>query len=142
MTKKTETTAIEKLAANALETRFENIPQDTLEATKYRIVDTLGCLIGGATDTGNPELLGLLREQGGFKEATILIHGDRVPVANAALMNCVMARSFDFEPVSPLVEGFTCPGHISGTTIPAALTLAEVANASGQELMTSLIVGD
>ena len=142
MTKKTETTAIEKLAANALETRFENIPQDTLEATKYRIVDTLGCLIGGATDTGNPELLGLLREQGGFKEATILIHGDRVPVANAALMNCVMARSFDFEPVSPLVEGFTCPGHISGTTIPAALTLAEVANASGQELLTSLIVGD
>jgi 2-methylcitrate dehydratase PrpD len=142
MTKKTEATAIEKLVANALETRFEDISQDTLEATRYRIIDTLGCLIGGATDTGNPELVNLLREQGGKGEATILIHGDRVPVASAAFMNCIMARSFDFEPVSPLVDGFSCPGHISGTTVPSALTLAETVNASGQEMLTALIVGN
>lgn len=142
MTKKAETTAIEKLTANALETRLENIDKDTLEATKYRVIDTLGCLIGGATDTGNPELVKLLKEQGGKKEATILIHGDKIPVASAALVNCIMARSFDFEPVSPLVDGFSCPGHISGTTIPAALTLAEVVDASGPEMLTALIVGN
>ena len=63
------TTAIEKLAANALGTRFESFDKDTVETTRYRIIDTLGCLIGGATDTGNPELLKLLKEQGGKKEA-------------------------------------------------------------------------
>ncbi|MGD0779602.1 MAG: MmgE/PrpD family protein [Dehalococcoidales bacterium] len=135
-------TAIERIVANALETRFENIDEDTLETTKYRIIDTLGCLIGGATDTGNLELLKLLKEQGGRKEATILIHGGKAPVANAAFINCIMARSFDFEPVSPLVDGFSCPGHISGTTIPTALTLAETVNASGKELITALLVGD
>jgi 2-methylcitrate dehydratase PrpD len=138
----TEPTAIEKIAANVIDTRFENFDKDTLETTKYRIIDTLGCLIGGASDTGNPELLKLFKEQGGKKEATILIHGDKVPVASAALMNCIMARSFDFEPVSPLYEGVSCPGHISGTTIPAAVTLAEMVNASGKELITALLVGD
>ena len=137
-----EPTAIEKLAANALGTRFESFDKDTVETTRYRIIDTLGCLIGGATDTGNPELLKLLKEQGGKKEATILIHGDKAPVVNAATMNCIMARSFDFGPVSPLVDGVSCPGHISETTVPAALTIAEMVNASGKEFITALLVGD
>jgi len=103
-------TAIEKLSANVIDTRFEDLEPATVETTKYRIVDTLGCLIGGSTDTGNPELAGLLKDEGGKEEATILIHGGKVPAGNAALVNSVMARSFDFEPVSPLVEGVNTPG--------------------------------
>jgi 2-methylcitrate dehydratase PrpD len=134
--------AIEKLSANVLETRFERFDKATLETTKYRIIDTLGCLIGGAADTGNPELIDLFRNEGGHEEATILIHGGRVPVANAAFANCIMARSFDFGPVSPLVDGFSCPGHVSETTVPTALTLAEAAGAGGREMITALLVGD
>jgi hypothetical protein len=137
-----ESTAIEKLAENALETRFENFTKETLEITTYRIIDTRGCLIGGATDTGNPELLKLIRENDGKKEATILVHGGKAPVADAAFINCIMARSFDFGPVSPLVDGVSCPGHISETTVPAALTLAEAVNAGGKEFITALLVGD
>jgi 2-methylcitrate dehydratase PrpD len=140
--KNIENTAIEKLAANSLETRFENFDKATLESTKLRIIDTLGCLIGGSTDTGNPELARLLKESGGKEEATVLVHGGKAPAQNAALVNCVMARSFDFEPVSPLVDGVSCPGHISGTTVPTALTMAEYANASGREMITALLVGD
>ena len=115
-----KSTEIENLAANTLETRFDDINKETVETTKYRIIDTLGCLIGGSTDTGNTELAGLLRDEGGKEEATILIHGGKIPAANAALVNCVMARSFDFEPVSPLLDGVSWPGHISGTTVPTA----------------------
>ncbi len=116
-------TALERMLENALETRFENFDKDTLETTKYRVIDTLGCLIGGATDTGNPELVKLIKENAGKKEATILVHGGKAPVAETALVNCVMARSFDFGPVSPLVDGVSWPGHISETTVPTALTL-------------------
>jgi 2-methylcitrate dehydratase PrpD len=137
-----DSTAIEKLAANVLETRFENFDRATLEATKYRIIDTLGCLIGGSADTGNPELVGLLRREGGREEATILVHGGKIPAAGAALANSVMARSFDFEPVSPLVDGFSCPGHVSGTTVPTAVSMAEAANADGREMIATLLVGD
>ena len=135
-------TAIEKIAANILDTRFDNFDAATLEKTRYRIIDTLGCLIGGATDTGNPELVNLFRETGGKEEATILIHGGKIPVGNAAFANSVMARSFDYEPVSPLVDGFSCPGHISGTTVPTAVSMAECADADGKELITALLVGD
>jgi 2-methylcitrate dehydratase PrpD len=40
------------------------------------------------------------------------------------------------------VNGFSCPGHISETTVPTALTLAEAVNASGRDLITALLVGD
>lgn len=135
-------TAIEKLAANAVETRFEDLDPAAVETTRYRIIDTLGCLIGGSTDTGNPELAGLLKDEGGKEEATILIHGGKIPAGNAALINSVMARSFDFEPVSPLVDGVNTPGHISGTSVPTALTMTEAVDASGRELITALLVGD
>lgn len=137
-----DNSVIEKIAANVLETRFENIDAATLEKTKYRIIDTLGCLIGGSTDAGNPELISLFRDTGGKEEATILIHGGKVPVGNAAFVNSIMARSFDFEPVSPLVEGFSCPGHISGTTVPTAVSISELVDADGKELISALLVGD
>ncbi len=134
--------ALERLVENALATRFESFDKATLENARYRIIDTLGCLIGGATDAGNPELLRLIKDNGGKAEATILVHGGKAPVGEAALVNCIMARSFDFEPVSPLVEGISCPGHISGTTVPTAFSLAEATGTSGRDLVTALLVGD
>ncbi len=142
MNKPAEQTAIERLIDNILDTRYENFSGELLETTKYRIIDTMGCLIGGYGDTGNHELLKLLKDKGGKKEATILIHGDKAPAAEAALMNSIMARSFDYGAVSPLVDGVSCPGHISETTVPSAFTLAEVANASGKEFITALLAGD
>jgi 2-methylcitrate dehydratase PrpD len=141
MDNKTET-AIEKLAANVVDTRFENFDKATLENTRYRIIDTLGCLIGGSGDTGNPELVNILRGHGGREEATILVHGGKVPASEAALINCVMARSFDFGPVSPIVEGVHTPGHISETTVPTVVSLAEAVNASGREMVCALLAGD
>lgn len=138
----TNETAIEKLSANVIDTRFEDLDPTTVESTKYRIIDTLGCLIGGSRDTGNPELVGLLKDEGGKEEATILVHGGKVPAGNAALVNSVMARSFDFEPVSPLVDGINTPGHVSGTTVPTAVTMAEAVNAGGREMIAALLVGD
>ncbi len=70
------------------------------------------------------------------------MHGGKVPAASAALVNSVMARSFDFEPVSPLVDGVNTPGHISGTTVPTAVSLAEAVNASGREMVCALLAGD
>ncbi len=138
----TNSTPVEKLTANVLETRFENFSPATLERTKLRIIDTVGCLIGGSGDTGNPELVGLLQDEGGKEEATILVYGGKVPTANAAMVNSVMSRSFDFEPVSPLVDGVNTPGHVSGTTVPTAISIAEAVNASGREMIAALLVGD
>ena len=133
---------LEKMIDNILSTRFENIPGAAVDHAKDRIIDTVGCLICGANDSGNPELLKIVRGWGGNPEGRIFVHGDRVPVGTAAMVNCIICRSFDFEPVSPLVDGKSAPGHISGTTVTTALTVGDAYDVSGKELLSALLVGD
>ena len=133
---------LDKLIDNILNTKLEDIPAATVDHAKNRLFDVIGCMICGANDYGNPELLEVIRDWGGKPEARIFVHGHKVPAPMAALVNCVMARSFDYEPVSPLVDGKSIPGHISGTTTMTALTVGDMLNVSGKELLTAMLVGD
>jgi len=58
------------------------------------------------------------------------------------MMNSIMARSYDFEPVGPFVDGRNTPGHISGTTVPTAIAVAEQRGMSGKDILTAIILGD
>jgi 2-methylcitrate dehydratase PrpD len=131
-----------KMIDNVLNTRLENIPKAAIDHAKDRIIDAVGCLICGANDSGDPELLKVVRDWGGKPEGRVFVHGDKVPVGNAALVNCVICRSFDFEPVSPLVDGESSAGHISGTTVTTALTVGDVYNVNGKELLAALLASD
>ncbi|MBN1191746.1 MAG: MmgE/PrpD family protein [Dehalococcoidales bacterium] len=142
MSSYTEGAFLGRMIANILDTQYENFTPAVIDHAKKRIIDSLGCLICGANDTGNSELLEIVRGWGGSPEATILVHGDKVPAGTAAMVNCIICRSFDFEPVSPVIEGRSTAGHISGTTVMTALTVGEVADISGKELITALLVGD
>jgi 2-methylcitrate dehydratase PrpD len=133
---------IEDLTRNILETRFESFDRETVEQAKNRVLDVVGCLIGGAYDPAAKMMVDLVKGWGGVEESTILVHGGKAPAHNAAMANSIMARSLDFDPVEPYVEGVRTPGHVSGTTVPVALAVAEQRGASGQELITALILGD
>jgi 2-methylcitrate dehydratase PrpD len=125
-----------------LDTSFEHLNPTTVQGARERIIDTIGCSIGGANAAGCQMLLGLLREWGGGQEATILAHGGKLPAHNAAMMNSIMARSYDFEPCGCRVADKTTPAHISGTTVPTALAVGEQMAVSGKELLAALILGD
>jgi 2-methylcitrate dehydratase PrpD len=133
---------IAELIRNVLETPFERFSPDEVERARAKLLDVTGCMIGGAKGPGCSMLLDLVSEWGGLQEGMILAHGIKVPLHNAALVNSVMARSYDFEPTGPLVDGKSTPAHLSGTTVPTAVTVAEQRNASGKDLLTALIVGD
>jgi 2-methylcitrate dehydratase PrpD len=142
MSNTTESTAIERLSANVVDTRFENFDQATLDYAKTRVIDTVGCCIGGSKALGNLELLKLVRDWGGKKEATILIHGGKVPAQNAAMVNSIMARSFDFGTVGAVYEDRSSVSHLSETTVMTAITMGEVKNVNGKELLCALLIGD
>jgi 2-methylcitrate dehydratase PrpD len=131
-----------ELARNIVETEFDAFDSSTVEKARMRIIDVVGCALGGATATGCSMLLDLMREWGGAGESTVLAFGDKLPVHHAAMVNSVFARSYDFEPTGALVEGKSTPSHISGTTVPAALSVAEAKGTSGKELLTAMILGD
>ena len=131
-----------EVVSNILDTSFESFELATVNHAKKRLMDTIGCLIAGANETGCAQVRGLVKEWGGKEESTILIHGGKVPSHHAAMINCMMARAYDFEPVSPCVDGKDTPGHISGTTVPTAVSVAEHRGVSGKDLLTALILGD
>jgi 2-methylcitrate dehydratase len=134
MSKITQNTAVQALAENALKTRFEDLDQETIETIKGRVIDILGCAISGANASGNRELIDLVKGYGARGEATILVHGGKVLVQDAAMLNAVMTRSYDFEEQSPVA-------HQNASVIPVALALSEMQQLSGKDFLTALIAG-
>ena len=135
-------TVSEQLVENILQTQFGSLDKEVVDSAKNRIIDVVGCLIAGANASGCSMIVDLVRKWGGAEESSILVHGGRGPAHNVAMANSTMARSYDFEPCAPYVDGKSLPGHISGSTVPTAIAVAEQTGASGKELITALVVGD
>jgi 2-methylcitrate dehydratase PrpD len=131
-----------ELAANVAQIRFESLDREFVEKAKIRILDTIGCIVAGAESPGCRMMLNLIRKWGGAKESTLIAYGGRVPAHNAAMMNGLLARSCDFEPVEAEGKHKGLPSHISGTTVPTALAMAEQQAAGGKDLITALVAGD
>ena len=125
-----------KFVQYVVETKFEDIPQEVASIMKDVTLNALGAIISGATVQGCPEAVKQCKDWGGKREATILIHGGKVPAYNAAFANSFMARAVG-------VDEVITPGiHIGGSSVPTALAVSElVGGCTGKEFLTALIVG-
>jgi len=133
----------EIIASHLVKTSFSDLPQKAIDRAKVRILDSIGVLIAGAGAAGNEAAINLIKSWGGAEESTILVYGGKVPAHQAAFVNSLMTRSYDFEAVEAEgADGKTGPAHISGSTVPAALATAEKQGASGKDLLLALILGD
>ena len=115
---------------------FETIPQEPLGTIRNMVLRVLGTTIAGSSAEGCGAMVEFYKEMGGKEEATILIHGGKVPAQNAAFVNSVMARALDFcDAMAPGV-------HIGSSAVPAAFAAAELAGGcSGRDFLTALTVG-
>jgi 2-methylcitrate dehydratase PrpD len=125
-----------KLARYLLDTRFEDLPKEPVDVIKNVVLTIIGTTIAGATSEGCGALVSQVKDWGGKKEATILIHGGKVPAHNAALVNSTMARALDF--CDAMIPGI----HIGSSSVPTALATAElVGGCSGKEFLSALVLG-
>jgi 2-methylcitrate dehydratase PrpD len=125
-----------KLAEYVAGTRFDDLPAEPIDTMKNVILTVLGTTVAGATAEGCEALVGQVKEWGGRKEATILIHGGKVPACNAAFVNGTMARALDF--CDAMLPGM----HVGSSSVPAALAAAElVGGCTGKEFLTALVLG-
>jgi 2-methylcitrate dehydratase len=134
--------ASDRMAHYASTLRFADLDAETVAAAKLRILDVFGCALGGTRATGCEALVDVAREQGGTGQAGIVGHALRVPVAMAAMVNAILARSYDYEVMGVLIEGRLIPSHHAATTVMTALALCESASLSGQDLIAAVVVGD
>ena len=131
----------EQLARHALETT--EIPEAARARARTRILDGLGCLAAGHRAEGSASILSLVESWGGAGESRVLGSSLKLPAHAAALASAALMRAHDFEPVeADGPENTTAAAHITGTTLPVALALAERESTSGRDFLTALVLGD
>ena len=134
---------IEALSSNVLNTRFEDLDPAVVDNTKRRILDMIGCGIGGSNAPGNAVLAEMVGKWGGKGDATLLGYGYKAPADLAAMVNCIFGRSFDWGPLVIIMDdGERHASHNSETTVLTAVTVGASKGISGKELITALVAGD
>jgi 2-methylcitrate dehydratase PrpD len=137
-------TETQKLIHNVLDTGYEAFNEDVLRDAKRQLIDLVSVMVSGYNGPGNDAVFDLVRQWGGGGEATVLVHGDKVPLPHAAMMNSLQGRSYDFECTGPDAFGQNegmFPGHVQSSTVPTALSVAEYVGASGKDLLSAVILG-
>ena len=78
------------------DTTYESLPSEVIEKAKLRLLDVVACTLAGSSSDGSMEIVDLVTEEGGKKEATIPVFGGKVPASAAAFAIGYMARARDF----------------------------------------------
>ncbi len=117
-------------------TKYEDLPQETLEKVKEFTLDVVGCTIGSSQQPQIQALTKVLSEEGGSPHASVFAHGFKTSLMNAALFNGTMGHAFDFD--DDHREGTM---HPSVAVFPAVFALGEKRGASGKEFLRSFILG-
>ena len=124
-------------AKNFVNTRYEDLTSEVIEATKKQVLDLLGVALGGFSEAGPKELRELVMGWGGRQESSVIGTALKVPAPNAAHVNATMVHALDYDDVHE--SAVMHPGVI---TIPTAVAVAElVGSLSGKDLMTAVAIG-
>jgi len=116
---------------------FEDFPQAVIETTKNQLLTIVGTTVAGATEDGCLEAVDFYRRLGGKEEATILIHGGRIPAHDAAFVNALMARALD------LCDSMTPGPHVGAALVAGSLAAVELMGGlSGKAFLTAVIAGN
>jgi len=124
------------LARFAAETPSGRLPKSVVHAAKRAAINALGVALFSSQDPALRILLDLFAEEGGAPRATVWGAATRTSATNAALANGFGAHLEDYDDTH-----FPTLVHVSAPTLPAAWAAAEIAGASGRDLLTAVALG-
>ncbi|AKQ61530.1 MmgE/PrpD family protein [Bordetella hinzii] len=116
---------------------LEALEAPVVQAVKTNVHDTLACAVAGSSAAGIAALRELAGEWGGAPQATIWVHGLKVPAHHAAWVNGAMAHARDYDDTHDAAVL-----HAGVSVVPAALAAAELAGgASGADFIAAVAAG-
>lgn len=118
--------------------KASDLPAAVRSRTLQMILDGSGALLAAANpkiSTGR-QIAGFVSDQGGKEVASVVGHGFKTSVVNAALANGTMGYACDVEPHHP--EGVLHPVAIM---TPTALAMSELTGASGADFVAAVALG-
>ncbi|MDQ4079071.1 MAG: MmgE/PrpD family protein [Chloroflexota bacterium] len=128
--------ATRRLAQYATETTYHELPEAVVTQAKHVVRDSLGCLLGGATLDAGRKVRELLMPMTADGPSTVVGETRHVAPAFAGYINAQLTNLLDFD--DTMEAGSV--GHPASTIIPSALAIAEQIGASGQQLLTAVVV--
>lgn len=133
----------ELICENIVNTKFEDLSEENIKLFKRRLLDMVGCILGGAIVKENFFLEEQLMKWGGLDEAPVFAsEGKRLPLPSAVLLNSIKARSNDYGSMMFKMKEDAMPSHMGETLIPLGLTLADTFEVSGKEFITNDIAAE
>ena len=137
-----------KVSRYITDTDFETLPSEAIDRAKTCLLDAIGVGIAGTLSKAGR--LAIDYGLSAFKEGPASLYGSfhSLNLEGAAWTNAVLVSALDMddghrEPVgrgrSDNVSGHAA-GHPATVVIPAAVGAAQIARASGQELLTAIVV--
>lgn len=138
-----EATLVQQLAAFAVTSRDDGVPNHVVDDAQRRLLDALGNAFAafGTREGNGPEpwesIRRLVTGWGGTPESSAIGVVGRLPAPSAALLNGTLAHSLDFDDTHlPSVL------HPSASVVPAVLAAADAQHSSGLETLIAIAVGD
>jgi len=129
-------TVAQDIARWVVALRYEELPPDVVARAKRVLLDTLGCALGAIGAEPVRMAQQVVAMQGGNPQATILGLGRKVSCEQAAFLNGMALRYFDYNDY----VGMGRPNHASINVAPA-LAVAEMEGLTGKALLLGLVAG-
>jgi len=125
-----------RLADFIVTTKSSDISSEVFEHAKVAFLDWIGVTLAGKNDPLVIKLMELEDAMGGQEQATIIGHGKKKSVSQAALINGSASHALDYDDsMIPFL------GHPSVTLFPGILALSEWKQKSGHQFLTAYIIG-
>jgi len=117
-------------------TEFEHLPSEAVNKAKEGVIDFLGCTLLGTKNDVGKMILNHVKRFEARPEVTALGGGFKTSVPLAALAVGVCSHADDYDDIS-----FSLPGHPSVTVLPVVMSIGELLNISGKDLLTAYLIG-
>lgn len=128
----------QKVADFVAEKQFKDIPEAALDQAKMGIMDWIFVSLAGARQ-GAGQIEGfakLMLAKDGASESTVIGSEVKTTENQASLINGVIGHMMDYDETCPKVRS-----HLFAAIFPAILAASELRGKSGEEMLTSFIIG-
>ena len=118
--------------------RYEDLPEEVVETTKRYIADYYAAAFAGIKVNGtfNDAVIDVITDMGGKEECDFIYSSRRIPTANAAFLSACMAHGADMDDGNRKAMG-----HVGAHVISTAMTLCQILDVSGKDIITAINAG-
>jgi 2-methylcitrate dehydratase PrpD len=117
-----------------LDTRLEDMPPETRQASRDASFDGIGCMLAGAVQPHGRMIVEYVQRLGGPREAAVVGSNVRTSAAQAALANGTLGHALDYDDHGQV-------SHAAAILMGALLPLGERLGASGKQVVEADVIG-